>query len=297
MTPNDPRAPAAIGREGAVAVKFGSLFSGIGGMDLGFERAGMKCAWQVEIDEYATKVLTKHWPDVPKYGDIRDVGKENLETVDLICGGFPCQPFSVAGKQKGEEDDRHLWPEMLRVISELKPAWVLGENVPGIIPIFLDQAIDDLEAEGYTCEAFVLPAYAVDAPHQRYRLFIVAYSERVRCLQREKPTSGQQWTAAQRESDSRCIQPSSVSNPNSKGLEEWSRENTSGEGQNNGAEFGRDARWLPEPGVGRVAHGVPNRVDRLRGLGNAVVPQVAEFIGEIIMTANLDGLPMFEVTQ
>lgn len=102
-------------------ITFGSLFSGIGGFDLGLERAGMVCKWQVENNEFCQKVLTKHWPNVSRFGDIKNVTKEQLEPVDLICGGFPCQPFSQAGKQRGKADDRYLWPEMLRVIRELKP--------------------------------------------------------------------------------------------------------------------------------------------------------------------------------
>src|SRR6185436_15994505 len=103
-------------------MRFGSLFAGIGGLDLGLERAGMECAWQVEIDEYCQRVLTKHWPNVTKFRDVRECGAANLQPVDLICGGFPCQPFSLAGKRKGSADDRHLWPEMLRIIDELRPA-------------------------------------------------------------------------------------------------------------------------------------------------------------------------------
>ena len=238
-------------------ITFGSLFAGIGGFDLGFERAGMSCEWQVEIDEFCQKVLTKHWPDVPKFGDIRDVGKHNLRTVDVICGGFPCQPFSVAGKQEGDRDDRHLWPEMLRVISELKPAWVVGENVPGIIPIFLDEAISNLETEGYTCEAVVLPACAFDAPHRRDRIFVMAYSA----------SNGR----------------NQVESPIKRGA---GSQETVGETTNRGISA-RGEGWIPEPSVGRVANGVPNRVDRLRGLGNAVVPQVAEFIGKVIVNADL----------
>ena len=116
-------------------------------MDLGLDRAGMECAWQVEIDEYCLKVLEKHWPDVPKYKDVKDVGKENLKTVDLIAGGFPCQPHSVAGKRKGAEDDRNLWPEFIRIIRDLKPRFVLGENVPGIVTTYLDTVLSDLEGE------------------------------------------------------------------------------------------------------------------------------------------------------
>lgn len=158
-------------------MKFGSLFAGIGGFDLGLERSGMRCEWQVEIDEFCNKVLEKHWRDVPRFGDIRECGKRNLAPVDVICGGFPCQPFSVAGKRRGKEDDRHLWPEMLRVISELKPTWVIGENVSGFINMGLDVAFADLEAEGYEVEAIVLPACGVNAPHQRYRVFIVAHTK------------------------------------------------------------------------------------------------------------------------
>ena len=112
---------------------FGSLFAGIGGIDLGLERASWECRWQVEIDPFCQKVLAKHWPDVRRYGDVRDCGKHNLETVDLIAGGFPCQPYSLAGKRGGESDDRNLWPEYRRIVAELRPAWVLAENVPGII--------------------------------------------------------------------------------------------------------------------------------------------------------------------
>ncbi len=158
-------------------MKFGSLFTGIGGLDLGFEWAGAECAWQVEKDEFCQNVLAQRWPDIPRFGDIRDVGKHNLGKVDAIVGGFPCQPFSVAGEQRGTEDDRHLWPEMFRVIRELRPRWVIGENVPGIIPVFIDNAIADLEGEGYTCEAFVLPALSVDAYHRRDRLFLMGYSQ------------------------------------------------------------------------------------------------------------------------
>ena len=158
-------------------MNFGSLFSGIGGMDLGLERAGMECTWQVEIDDYCQMVLEKHWPDVERFGDVREVGKHNLKTVELIAGGFPCQPHSVAGKRKGAEDDRNLWPEFIRIIRDLKPRYVLGENVPGIITTYLDTVLSDLEGAGYTCTTFNLPACGFDAPHRRERIFIVGYSE------------------------------------------------------------------------------------------------------------------------
>src|SRR3990172_3735236 len=171
-------------------ITVGSLFSGIGGFDLGLERAGFKIKWQVEINEWCQKILTKHWPNVSKYRDIRGVGIHNLETVDLICGGFPCQPFSTAGKRKGKEDDRHLWPEMLRVISELQPRWVIGENVAGFVSMGLDDCISDLENQGYEVQTFIIPACALNAPHRRDRVWIVANARLLRQTEHEKQTTG-----------------------------------------------------------------------------------------------------------
>lgn len=176
---------------------FGSLFAGIGGFDLGLERTGMSCAWQVEIDPFCRKVLAKHWPDVQRFDDIRKVGKDELRTVDLICGGFPCQPFSHAGKRGGTTDDRHLWPEMLRVISELRPAWVLGENVPGIVNMALDDVLADLEDKGYSTQAFIIPACATNAQHRRDRVWIVAYAKK----QHAEQPSVQSYNECKRESD------------------------------------------------------------------------------------------------
>jgi len=130
------------------------------------------------LEDYPVSILNKHWPDVPVHRDIRKLdGKQYRGTVRLVCGGFPCQPFSVAGKQAGEEDDRHLWPEMLRIIKEVQPDYVIGENVAGFIPMALDDVLSDLEGEGYRCEVFVLPACAVNAIHRRDRVWIVAHSE------------------------------------------------------------------------------------------------------------------------
>ena len=159
-----------------------SLFSGIGGLDLAAEMAGFRTVGQCEWADYPTKILEQHWPDVPRWRDIRTLTKESfyertgLRTVDVISGGFPCQPFSVAGKQGGKDDDRYLWPEMLRVIRELRPTWVLGENVPGIVNLALDTVLSDLENEGYTGQAFIIPACGVDAPHKRDRVAILAYA-------------------------------------------------------------------------------------------------------------------------
>lgn len=160
-----------------------SLFSGIGGLDIAAEWAGFKTIGQCEWADYPTKVLEKHWPDVPRWKDIRTLTGESFyertdrRTVDIISGGFPCQPFSVAGKRRGKEDDRYLWPEMVRVIKELRPAWVIGENVAGIVKMALPDILSELETCGYRARAFLIPACAVGARHRRYRVAIVGYSE------------------------------------------------------------------------------------------------------------------------
>ena len=159
-----------------------SLFTGIGGLDLAAEMAGIETVGQCEMADYPTKVLEQHWADVPRWRDIRTLTKESfyertgLRTVDIISGGFPCQPFSLAGKRNGKDDDRYLWDEMFRVIKDLRPTWVVGENVPGIINLALDTVLSDLEGEGYATQAFIIPACGVDAPHRRDRVAIISYS-------------------------------------------------------------------------------------------------------------------------
>lgn len=273
-------------------MRFGSLFAGIGGFDLGLERAGMTCAWQVEKDEYCNRVLEKHWPDVRRYGDVHEVGRHNLDPVELICGGFPCQPFSHAGKRAGKDDDRYLWPEMLRVVEELRPAWFLGENVAGIINVALDQVLSDLEGAGYQAQALVIPACAVDAPHRRDRVWILGYAR-----QHRQPGGTVDDEASGRAADvadAPCELLDGSGVAGARGRREFTDEGgdvpadgrRGGEGQR--AEVRRrsqPSRWQPEPDVGRVANGIPRRVDRLRALGNAVVPQVVEVIGRAIMGA------------
>lgn len=164
-----------------------SLFSGIGGLDLAAEWAGFETVAQVEKDPYCRAVLARHWPDVPKFEDIKDVTADALRSAGIaqppavLTGGFPCQPFSCAGKRRGTEDGRYLWPEMLRVVQELRPAWVVGENVAGFVSMALDDVCADLEREGYACRPLVFPAAGVGAPHMRDRCFVVAHDDAGRC--------------------------------------------------------------------------------------------------------------------
>lgn len=266
---------------------------------------------------------------MPRWRDIRSVTKESftkktgLQTVDLISGGFPCQPFSVAGKQRGKEDDRYLWPQMLRVIKEIRPTWVLGENVAGIVRMALDQVLSDLENQGYTTIPFIIPACGVNAPHRRERVFILAHSECAKRWQGKPARDDPNWENARWPKTTGGIRTSSqngraddVANPEYEGRDQAQehRESTKNDrrpqeqkektqqpsgdyimadpqcyrcerqgstehkGQTNkfihgSTELPKPETWLIEPDVGRVAHGVPARVDRLKCLGNAVVPQ------------------------
>lgn len=263
-----------------------SLFTGIGGLDLAAEWAGFETVGQCERADYPTKVLEKHWPDVPRWRDIRSLTKEDfyertgLQAVDVISGGFPCQPFSVAGKRRGKEDDRYLWPEMLRVIQELRPTWVVGENVAGIVSLALDQVLSDLESIGYACQAFIIPACAVDAPHRRDRCAIVGYADR-RSVRNDELHIGQ--TAgkvnALDDAGAPCRNSAFTHAKGSrrKRYDQTATKQTCGPAQGQPGAARRPGSqsggwWPAEPDVGRVAHGIPSRVDRLRCLGNAVVP-------------------------
>jgi DNA (cytosine-5)-methyltransferase 1 len=305
-------------------VTVGSLFAGIGGFDLAASRVwGWDCVkWQVEIDPFACRVLAKHWPEVPRFGDIRELTGGELEPVELVCGGFPCQPVSLAGKRMGEADDRWLWPEMRRVVSLLKPAWVVGENVPGLLGMGLDQVCADLEALGYEVWPLGIPAVAVGAPHLRERLWIVAYRETVQRppIERSEPNGTLPRDGAM--ADTGCLGSERRRNVGKLAGPQGAREGQGSERQRlrdasrgsspalsvpdilNAHNRGPGASavpqrqpretdlrgskrgwWWVEPGVGRVAHGIPARVDRLRGLGNAIVPQVAEVLFRLIDAA------------
>ncbi len=208
-------------------------------------------------------------PDTGRSGEAAVLVGADQPAVTLVSGGFPCQPFSVAGKRRGEEDDRHLWPEMLRVIKDLRPTWVLGENVGGFVGMVLDLVLSDLEGAGYEARAFVLPACAVNAPHRRDRCFIVGHP-------RERRLSRLDGWWARQEPTNRCLERGAWAVADAAFLTEREPADeahafaTSGRTRQ---ESRRRSWWEPEPSVGRVAHGVPSRVDRLRALGNAVVPQ------------------------
>ena len=272
-------------------MKVGSLFSGIGGLDLGLERAGMDVIWQSEIDPYACKVLEKHWPTVPNLGNIKEIDWSQVERPDVICGGYPCQPFSQAGNRQGEGDARHLWPWVRTCIAELRPRYAVLENVRGHLSLGFGTVLGDLASIGYDTEWQVIPAASIGAPHRRDRVFIVAY-----------PTFLGEWR--RHCNDSRTLQERSEIQFTTRGSScvvadnERIRDgqhrittnaaNKSGQRDNYSRGEADDdigQWWAIEPDVGRVAYGVPNRVDRLRGLGNAVVPQVAEYVGRLIMAA------------
>lgn len=275
-------------------MKMLDLFSGIGGISLAAEWAGVETVAFCEIEPFCQKVLNKHWPDVPVFEDVTKLNRQVLidsgvmedgGTIEIICGGYPCQPFSYAGQRRGEEDDRHLWPYVKELLQEIRPNWFVGENVAGHVTLGLDTVLSDLESIGYAAQSFIIPAASVNAPHRRDRVFIVANST-VEGLERKQRKESE--GAGEGSSDRGKV----VAHPNSKsGLQTGSavsterseritRDNASGSSWT--YQPGIDW-WAVEPGVGRVANGVPNRVDRLKSLGNAVVPQQIYPIFEAIM--------------
>jgi DNA (cytosine-5)-methyltransferase 1 len=344
----------------------GSLFAGIGGFDLGFERVGMHTRWQVEQSEFCRAVLAQHFPDARRYDDVCTVGAHNLEPVDLICGGFPCQDLSYAGLGAGLEGERSgLWSEYARIVGELRPRYVVVENVSALLARGLGTVLADLAALGYDAEWDCLPASAVGAPHQRDRIWLVAYPDgsgrvaRVADVHARQPDaqgcserSGADPSCAgcdggarsDAEQDTRGERSSGadphglrdvLADPDSGGRQgrtgepgparrheptdggqvgdpEGDRRGSRGTGRpdpagarereperslqdpdssallawrvgGRAAQAGGPEWWSVEPPVGRVAHGVPNRLDQLAALGNALVPQIAEWIGHRIL--------------
>ena len=232
-------------------MKFLSLFAGIGGFDLGLERAGMQCVGQVEIDEWRQRVLAQHWPDVKRIGDIRDVDRTTFESVDLICGGYPCQGESGSGLRRGTADDRWLWPEMLRVVAEYRPTWAIGENVINHENMGLANVLFDLGSIGYKVRSFVIPSAACGLPTVERHIWTIATTDEKR-LQRYcgTPTPWQPMVSS---------------------------------------EFSRSYQVLPdrwalsESRVCRVGERPADWVDRIKAIGDAVPPQVVEIIGRAIL--------------
>ncbi len=275
------------------------LFSGIGGFSLGLERTGgFETVAFCEIEEFPRKVLEKHWPDVPCYHDVRELTAERLAAdgigpIDLICGGYPCQPFSTAGRRMGDQDDRHLWPEVHRLLDEFRPAWFIGENVAGHISMGLDQVLSDLEASKYAARTFAIPACAADAPHRRNRVWIVANLHSVGMEGRERqghqPATGKGGAGGleiNRGGQDVANASGGRRGGKSGGKMELARGSQApyGEGQaNQPLSIRLGGIWATEPELGRVANGVPDRSHRLKGLGNAVVPQIPEIIGNAIL--------------
>lgn len=310
------------------------LFAGIGGISLAAQWAGIETAAFCEIEPYCQKVLRRHWPTVPIYEDVRELTSERLQqdgvinherTIDIISGGYPCQPFSIAGNRRGARDDRHLWPEMFRLVQELRPTWVIGENVAGHVSLGLDAVLSDLEGEGYTCRAIILPAAAVGAPHRRERVFIVAHAgssgrysgrnhweRRQICNDREwlpsksnetgskricgssevgndvcKSLANSYLTGLERRTETR--NPKSEGTGRKKHFERCNKLQRRGSGTTEprlGGTFDGVSSWLDEyrwPAAfgqpqyeweaPRLTRGGKHRKERLRALGNAVVPQ------------------------
>ena len=273
------------------------LFSGIGGFSLGLEACGMTTTAFCERDPYCQSILKKHWPKTPVHTDVRKLdGKQYQNSIDVVAGGFPCQPFSVAGKRLGSEDDRHLWPEMLRIIRECRPRWVIGENVSGFVKMALDDVSSDLEGEGYAVRAFVLPAVAVEARHRRDRCFIIAHREDVANPhgERQLQQSGSEREIGRWSGDSGEEERDVAHTIGSRGEtwlsgQEQGQEGHAGEFNHKGYQrpwWETGGEWPAESNVCRVVDGIPNRVDRIKSLGNAVVPQLIQAIGELVIAAD-----------
>jgi len=287
-------------------MSIGSLFSGIGGLELGLERAGLgPVAWQVELDPWCREVLSKHWPDAERHEDVRTVGAANLSPVDVICGGFPCQDISVAGRGKGLTGERSgLWYEMLRIVRELEPRVVVVENVPALQRRGLDAVAKGLRDAGYSVEATRIQAEDVDAPHRRERLFVVAYADGNPLRKRPERNARREKTLQPSENAELEHAGQELAYADGDGCEGVAASRLHVHGECRHDAFGRhrfpprrgdeDAwrTWTehdgPQPGVCRGADGFSSRLDgfarrnRLKALGNAVVPQVAEVIGRRI---------------
>jgi DNA (cytosine-5)-methyltransferase 1 len=283
-------------------MRHGSLFSGIGGFDLAAQWMGWENVFQVEKDSFCQKVLAKNFQNVTRYGDIKEFnGTKYRGAIDVLSGGFPCQPFSHAGRRKGKEDDRYLWPQMHRVIKEINPSWVVAENVYGILTIdkgmVFKSVCTDLENTGYEVQSFIIPACGVGARHRRKRIWIIGKSQfsHPNCLRSYREKFDQQRGIELQYKQ--VGQPRSlcedVANPNNiisgyglNGENDVIR-TTETRNETERRTIPNENNWHAEPSVGRMANGIPNRVDRIRGLGNAIVPQVAYEIFKAIEQTHL----------
>jgi len=289
-------------------LKLLDLFSGIGGFSLGLESTGyFETIGFVEKDEFCQKVLKKNFNNIPIESEVRDV-KGDRYAADIITGGFPCQPFSVAGKRKGTDDDRYLWDETIRVIRECKPRWFIGENVEGIINIqegvVLRQVCDDLEKEGFKVQCLVIPASGIGAWHQRKRVWILAYSEHNGSHRSKRnetiESSNEQEKRLSVRDDQDVTNSDSIRHRrwSSEGCtnERWSFLSREQEGRKMGSKTSRcsskkqETWWQTESRVCGVPDGVSYELDkgrsnRIKALGNSIVPQIAYEIGKAIVDA------------
>ena len=313
------------------------LFSGIGGFALACRWAGIETIAFCEIEKYAQRVLRKNFPGIRIFEDVRQFPATEFREPFLLTGGYPCQPFSQAGKRRGAEDDRHLWPSMFGIIRTSRPTWILAENVAGHVTLGLDEVLADLESEDYAVQPIIVPACAVDAPHRRDRVWILANAKSDGLQGRTQSKDGERYF----EQDGTTDKPSGTSGGDSSRILGNAKRDS--EGRAYGSESGRSKRerkdeniikwdevgrdfgnasseiafadsnrrrcekreserkplsdfnlksesdgryWGAEPNLGRVAHGIPRRVDRLRGLGNAIVPQVAYEIIKAMIEAD-----------
>ena len=284
--------------------------SGIGGFSLGFRWAALsEPVAFCEIDPYCQKVLAKNFPNIPIFNDVKELVNDRPESTrtipdhDILTSGYPCQPFSVAGQRRGEEDERNIWRFVFEIVKRKHPTWCVFENVYGHIAMGLDQVLHDMESEGYTTQTFVVPACSLNAPHKRDRLWLVCNladtkSEGLQGLDKRSPTIsterdeitdiGTKGSGDKDVANSKCMGRESRTSVR----EELAREESHGKFNNRSTDGSAQERarswWDVEPNVGRVAYGIPSRVDRLRGLGNAIVPQIAMQIGLSIKEAMND---------
>ena len=285
-------------------MKHGSLFSGIGGFDLAAEWMGWENIFHCEWNEFGQRVLKHYWPNADSLHDIRKTDFTKYEgSIDIISGGFPCQPYSAAGKRLGKEDERHLWPEMLRAIREIKPTWVVGENVRGLVNwnggLVFDEVQSDLEAEGYEVQSFLLPAAAVNAPHRRDRVWFVAYSNE--CYDRRIARENERESGEERLSERHEIRQSTKSSEIQRYATDTSNQRLQGgeKIRNNGTNEKKKQKrfdlerckcntweqFPTKPPICGGDDGLPRELDSItfskwrnesiKAYGNAIVPQVA----------------------